>query len=148
MIFWMGCKLRKMIIMYVICQNKIFLVRKRALSTLIVKSNLSLKSEQTKNFAWYILKNKNKTQSTHKGYKLSILLFFRDIRPLNMHSPKTNSWKETPYTRAKVVSVHWMWTERTVIIFIRQSYTEKIFFHKSKAQNFIMHQTIECIHFQ
>lgn len=101
---------------------------KIALSTLWNLFDLSLKSEHMKIFVWYILKNKNKTQSTHKGYELSILLFLQTfnhwicilLRQMHGRRLQILEWRLSQFTECE--------QKRTVIIFISQSYTEKIFF--------------------
>lgn len=99
--------------MYAICQNKTFLVRKIVASfSLWNLFNCSLKREHMKKFVWYILKNETKPKVTIKVINFPYWFSFRDIQTLNMHSHKINLQKEIPNAGVKVVSVHWMWTEK------------------------------------
>jgi hypothetical protein len=55
--------------------------------------------------------NKKSPQKTKAKVHVKVMnfpysLLLRELWLLNMYSPKTDSWKETPNTRVELVSVH------------------------------------------
>lgn len=81
----------------------------------------------------------NKTQSTCKGYELSILLSVQRPAALNMYSHETSSGMKTPCTGVTLVSVHWMWTELLQYSWVKVT-LKRIFLQQSTAQDFILHR--------
>lgn len=81
-----------------------------------------------------MVKNKNKAQSSHKGYKLPTLLFLQRYSTTDYTFSEDKLIDDDAKTGVKLVIVHSTWTAKNSSNIISQSYTEKeIFFPKKQS---------------
>lgn len=91
-----------------------------------------------------MVKNKNKAQSSHKGYKLPTLLFLQRYSTTDYTFSEDKLIDDDAKTGVKLVIVHSTWTEKNCSNIISQSYTEKEIFFPQKAE----YSILQCIKLQ